>query len=251
MSWLLVLALPVALAQTPDLLPEVVTPSVETTWEAHHRAVGLAGDAADVVCADFAEGLRVCLRVREGPGTRPVTQADLDRWGLDPTAAQARAIRSIARGMTPDRPAEIQVEGDPRTYLLSAEGDGLDQAGLFSPDRLVLRAGGPVAIGIPARGVFIAFVLADPDLARIVAVGVRRAFETLPDPITDTLYTWNGQAWIPWGRGRPASEEPPEPAGGSSPPPVEALQPTAYSLQPATPCGPVPWPTSPAKGRSG
>ena len=121
MSWLLVLALPVALAQTPDLLPEVVTPSVETTWEAHHRAVGLAGDAADVVCADFAEGLRVCLRVREGPGTRPVTQADLDRWGLDPTAAQARAIRSIARGMTPDRPAEIQVEGEALVSFIPVE----------------------------------------------------------------------------------------------------------------------------------
>jgi len=35
-------------------------------------------------------------------------------------------------------------------------------------------------------------------------VGVRRAFETLPEPLTDTLYAWDGQAWVAWGRAGPS-----------------------------------------------
>jgi len=209
MSWPLLVAVPALLAGSPDLLPEVVTPAMQAAWEDRHRAAGLSGPDARLPCAPFAEGLVLCLQVAEGPGWRPVCESDLRAWGLDPAEARTRALQAVGRGMGPGRPEVVRVEGDPRTYLLSAEGDGRDQAGLFAPDRLASRAGGPVAVGIPARGVLVAVRLDDPDLARIVAVGVRRAFETLPEPITDTLYAWDGRTWIAWGRAVEPEAAPP------------------------------------------
>jgi len=215
MAWPLLLAVEGLLAGPGDLVPEIVTPAVEAAWEEHHREAGLSGDAADVPCTPFADELVLCLRVLEGPASRPVTTADLADWRNPFPEARNQAVQHIIQGLGPGRPEQVRVEGDARSYFLSAQGDGYDQAGLFDPDALARRAGGPIAVGIPARGVFIAFLLDDPELARIVAVGVRRAFETLPEPITDVLYTWNGQVWIPWGRSRPADEGaivPPSPA---------------------------------------
>ncbi len=208
MAWPGLWWVPGILAAPGEFLPEVVTPAVEAAWEAHHREAGLSGPNAEIPCTPFAEDLVLCLRMVDGPASRPVTAADLEVQGVSLPAAQARAVAAIRRGLSPDRPEVVRVADDPRAYLLSAAGDGYDQAGLFDPDALAARAGGPVAVGIPVRGVFIAFRLADPDLARIVAVGIRRAFETLAEPITDTLYTWDGRAWIAWGRSQPADAMP-------------------------------------------
>lgn len=201
--WSLLL-LSVCLAGPPqDVMPLVERASIQVAWSEKVRANGAEGPAAVVACRDFAEDLVLCFTVPEGEGQRMVTQADLEAWACDMAVVEQRAVTAVQEGMSTERPQVVPVEGDTRTYLLSAEGDGLDQAALFSPEALRLRFGGSdFAVGIPARGVLVAFALGDRELETIVTVGIRRLWESLEDPITPVVYGWNGEAWTAWGGGQ-------------------------------------------------
>lgn len=196
-----------ALAGPPvGLLPLVDKPGVQISWSEQARAAGAEGEAAVLACRMFAEELALCFTTPEADGEsrRMVTLHDLTTWQVDLGGVEAQALRAVAAGLSDTRPQAVLVEGDARSYLLSAEGDGLDQAGLFDPAGLQARFDGqPFAVGIPARGVLIAFPLGDRELETIVAVGVRRLWEAVEEPITPKVYTWNGEGWGVWGQATP------------------------------------------------
>ncbi len=199
-------------AEVPSgVLPIVEQPGVQISWSEQARESGAEGLAAALACRSFAEGLALCFSApaAEGEGRRMVTLADLEAWQVELPAVEAAAIAAVAAGMSDERPGVVQVEGDSRTYLLSAEGDGLDIAGLFDPAALKARLGGAeLAVGIPAHGVLIAFPLGDRELETIVAVGIRRLWESVEDPITPKVYTWNGESWVVWGEASPGGGKP-------------------------------------------
>lgn len=199
----LLLWVAVAGSAVPEgVLPEVHVAALPEAWQ--QRAVARGEPPPALACRPWAEELVLCFTVPDGETRRYVTTRDLAAWEADAAALEAAAVAHVVAGLGPSRPQEVRVEGDPRTYLLSAEGDGLDQAGLFHPEALAARFGGqPFAVGVPARGVLIAFPLGDPELERIVAVGIRRAFESLEDPISPLVFTWSGGQWVPWGEARP------------------------------------------------
>jgi hypothetical protein len=209
---LALLLVSVCVAQVPDgVLPLVERPGIQISWSEQARAGGAEGEAAVLACRMFAEDLALCFTTpeAEGPQRRMVTLADLSGWEADLAAVEAKALEAVAAGVSETRPQIVQVEGDSRSYLLSAEGDGLDQAGLFHPAALQARfEGAPVAVGIPARGVLIAFPLGDRELETIVAVGIRRLWETVEEPITPAVYSWDGQGWKVWGQATPGRTEP-------------------------------------------
>ena len=197
------------LAEVPEgLLPVVDRASIQVVWSEQARAAGAEDEAAVLACQPFAEDLVTCFTVPQAAGRRMVTRQDLSAWQVQLPAVEERALAGVRGGLTAERPQSVQVEGDVRTYLLSAEGDGLDQAALFDPAALQERfAGGAFAVGIPARGVLIALPLGDRELETIVAVGVRRLWEAVEDPITPALYSWNGDAWVVWGQATPGGAE--------------------------------------------
>ncbi len=214
--WALLL-LSASSAQVPEgVLPLVERASIQVAWSEAARAMGAEGLAAVVACRPFAEDLVLCFTAPEGDGQRMVTQSDLEAWQTDLAGLEGSAASAVLAGLTAERPQQVPVEGDARTYLLSAEGDGLDQAALFAPERLAERCGEQgCAVGIPARGVLVAFPLGDRELETIVAVGIRRLWESLEDPITPVAYRWNGEAWSVWGEAKPS--------GGVSKPAADSL----------------------------
>jgi len=197
---LAVLLLPVAWAAAPAGLLPVIDASVRVPLS----------DAPDApACREFAEGLVLCFSVPETP-VRLALWRDLSTWKTPLPDVEAAALVNVAAGVRADRPAWTTVEGDTRRYLLSAEGDGLDQAAVFAPPVLQERLGSrSIAIGLPAAGVLVAFALGDPELEKILSVGVRRGWEGLEQPLSPTIYTWTGKTWVPWGEAKPSSTEVP------------------------------------------
>jgi hypothetical protein len=211
-----------SLAAPPEgLLPLVDRPGLQISWSEQARAAGAEGEAAVLACRMFAEELALCFTApqADGQGRRMVTLHDLSVWEVDLATVEAAALAGVAAGLSEDRPQGVQVEGDPRSYLLSAEGDGLDQAGLFDPVALQARMDGQAfAVGIPARGVLIAFPRGDRELETIVTVGVRRLWETVDEPITPKVYTWDGERWVIWGEATPGPRAEPSPDPLARPP---------------------------------
>jgi hypothetical protein len=209
----------VALGAPPgSLLPLVERDTLPVAFAEAARGHGAEDGATVAACRPFAEELVVCLTVPEGKVRRLVTVADLEIWGVPQSEALRLAVARMAAGLGPTRPEVVSIPDDSRTYLLSAEGDGLDQAALFSPEVLAARFPGQAfVVGIPARGVLIAIPLGDPELEQMVAVGVRRLWEDATDPITPRMYAWDGQVWQVWGEARPAGEPtvPPAPTGAA------------------------------------
>jgi hypothetical protein len=198
-----------AAAPPEGVLPLVDRPGIQISWSERARAEGAEGEAAVLACRMFAEDLALCFTVPDGEARRMVTLADLVAWEVELAALEAGALQAVSAGLSDERPQPVRIEGDSRSYLLSAEGDGLDQAGLFHPGALQARfEGQPFAVGIPARGVLIAFPLGDRELETIVAVGIRRLWESVEEPISPAVYSWDGQGWMVWGQATPGRDEP-------------------------------------------
>ncbi|MFH1467487.1 MAG: hypothetical protein ABIO70_24090 [Pseudomonadota bacterium] len=213
----LIVLSPLALGAPPEaLLPLVDRVSLPVAWSQEALARGVEGGASVPACRPFAEGLVVCLTVPAGEGRRLVTVADLEAWEVPQSEAMSLAKARMAEGITAARPEVVPIPDDPRTYLLSAVGDGLDQAALFHPAALAARFGGqPFAVGIPTRDVLIAMPLGDPELQQMVAVGVRRLWEGAEEPVSPAMYAWDGAAWQVWGEAQRVVK--PDPALPTSP----------------------------------
>jgi hypothetical protein len=204
-------------AEPPDgALPLVDRHGLMISWSEQARAAGAEGEAAVLAARGFAEDLSLFFTVPDGDGRRLVTLHDLGAWEVELSVLEAAALANVAAGINAQRPQVVQVEGDPRSYLLSAEGDGLDQAALFAPEALSARfAGGAVAVGLPARGVLIAFPLGDRELETMVSVGIRRLWESVEEPVSPKAYRWDGEGWVVWGEAKPSAQG--KPAGEGDP----------------------------------
>lgn len=206
----------------PDsVLPRPVSVGTSERYAAWAAARGRTGARTRLACGPWLERLELCFTYEAAGVRRWVTEADLEAWNADRAAVEAQARSHVETGWTEERPAFVEVEGGGGSYLLSAQGDELDMAGVFLPDRLSARLGtAHPAVGMPARGVFIAFSLEDDDLAHIVTVGIRRAWDSMDEPLSPLAYRWNGSAWETWGEAKPAGSASSGEAGGSEPDPL-------------------------------
>lgn len=194
-------------AADPGLEPE----GVEAAYRAYAEARGRPEAARELVCRPFAERTTLCFTHLQA-GARPYyTRADGQPVDTLEAAARARAADTIKRL------ERVTVDGFAAAYWVSAVGDGRDHAALLSPDALRKRLGGDVVVAAPARGVLVAWVPGDLVFDKIVAVGIRRMYDTLPNPVSPLVYRWTGEAWGTWGEAREVSS-----AGGPSPVPASA-----------------------------
>ena len=198
-----------ALAAAPRVDPAVESDEVEAAYARYAEAQGRPEAARRLVCRPFAERTRLCFTRVEG---------GLRSWYVAADAKPLATLEAAARGSVEDavkRLEPISVDGFSTLYWMAANGDGRDHAALLHPDALRKRLGGDFVVATPARGVLVAWLPGDVVFDKIVAVGVRRMYETLPDPVSPLLYKWTGEAWITWGEAR-------EVPGADGPAPVSA-----------------------------
>ncbi len=207
---LLVLAALVPLAAAaPRVDPGVEPEGVEAAYRGYAEAQGRPEAARELVCRKFAERARLCFTRAEAGGRPYYTRAD---------GQSVEALEAAAKGAASDavkRLEPVKVEGFETPYWVAMTGDGRDHAALLHPDALRKRLGGDFVVAVPARGVLVAWIPGDVVFDKIVAVGVRRMYDTLPSPVSPVLYRWNGEAWITWGEAREVS-------GAQGPSPVSA-----------------------------
>jgi hypothetical protein len=145
---------------------------------------------------------RLCLTSIFGePAVRRVaTGADLDRWGVDLATAKARlsegAAAQVAKAVT------VPIAGmEPASWLRLQDPNGWAAAGVLRPELLAERLGGlPIRVAVPAAGVLVAWRTEDPEVDRVMAVGVRELHEQQGGPVTDHVWQWDGRSWTPFGR---------------------------------------------------
>lgn len=186
----------------------VCDPSLEPVdVEAHYRAWALGQgrppERAELVCRSFTEAARLCFVWRAADRRVYLTRAD----GLE--VAGAEALARVEAGASLEALKAQTVEGMTGTYWLRAEGDGRDHAPLLAPEALAAKVGAGVVVGVPNRGALVAWVPGDPAFDRVVAAGVYRMHTTLPDPVTEVLFQWDGTDWKVWGRVRESPPPPP------------------------------------------
>lgn len=213
------LAILLALA-APRIDPGLAPEGVEEGFRAWASGEGRTGAATEIVCRPFAEEVRLCFTRVDGADRFYVTRADGKAVDALETEARGEAAAAIAKLES------VQVEGFSQPYFVRAEGDGRDHAPLLHPEALRARVGGDFVAAVPARGVLVVWAPGDVVFDKVVAVGVRKMYETLPDPVSPLVYRWDGATWKTWGQARQVpGETGPAPTVSPSPVPPRASPP--------------------------
>lgn len=191
------LALIVAALAAPRVDPGLERYDVPEAYQGWAESQGRAAAAQELVCRPFAEGTVLCFSRIEADRRVLYTRADGQTLGALESAARGSAKDAVAR-LEP-----VKVDGFSTPYWVAAVGDGRDHAIVLHPDALAKKLGGPFVVATPARGVVVAWAPGDVVFDKIVAVGIRKMYETLPDPVTPLIYTWNAEkGWSVWGSAR-------------------------------------------------
>lgn len=188
-----------AWAGPPDIPhPKVVYPlmepdSVTAEYRTWAKSKGKRGDAAELVCTPLAENLVECF---------------LDGKGSLLTKAAGFSLEAILLGLPQDGEFGLtltHVDGFAHPYWIRAEGDGKDHLAMHWPKALAMQLHSDPVVAVPVRGVFVAWLPGDPEFDKVMGVGVRKMYETLPDPVSPLLYQWRDGAWATWGVAKPAA----------------------------------------------
>jgi len=117
-------------------------------------------------------------------------------------------LKAAAASALETNPLEAQAVEGGGQWWLGGVAAGREATILLRPDWLISLGERPV-VGIPASGVVMAWGAGDEELDTILAVGVRRAFETQPKSITPLCLEWTGESWQAWGEAKPGAAQTP------------------------------------------
>lgn len=180
---------------------------VLTDWPAHAGTLGQTGPALSPACAAAAPGLQRCLMVEEAGRRRLATGVDVQRLGGWPAvearlAAVARpAVEGLAERPVPDMPG--------RTFFVRSQRDGLDTALVAAPRAVHARFGPATVMAFPDAHTTLVWRRGDPELDKVLAVAVWRAWEAAERPVSPRVYRWDGEGLVEWAAARPSG--PPAP----------------------------------------
>ena len=176
-------AAPIVLAAPPESAPTDL--ACEPLWPAEARlcfTVPAVANGAD------AGARRIAKR------------ADLEGWQVDLPklhAAMAEAAAPhVAKGVM------VPIVGmEPASWLRLTDPNGWAAAGVLRPDLLAEKLGGvPIRVAVPASGMLVAWRSADPNVDRVMAIGVRELHEQQGGRVSDHVWSWDGKTWTPFGR---------------------------------------------------
>jgi len=202
----LVLAGTPAVAQAPG--PRVLTGAwpEETIsgWRAHASATGLTGPAADAACIQVAPALLQCLVIEEGGRRRLGTASDeVALGGRGAVMGQGRLAAKAAL----DGFVEVPVPDMPgRSYHVRSLGDGLDTAVVAAPGALHERYGPATVMAFPDVSTTLVWRRGDPELDKVLAVAVHKAWEAASRPVSPRVYRWDGDGLVEWAAARPVDD---------------------------------------------
>ncbi|MEO0606429.1 MAG: hypothetical protein AAF211_33690 [Myxococcota bacterium] len=209
-TWLLTLTPALATPPVGHLRPVAATPSLIARFVRHQTELGRP--EAFPVCRPLpVPELKLCFRVWEGDRRRWVTELDRLRWGVTAEILQSRiesnCVESVKRAVV------RTVQGGTSRYLALTDGDGWAVMGLLCPKALAarLRTLSPATsfkAALPTEHVLLAWSDGNPELDRILAVGVREIHQTEPDPLTPQVLSFDGERWHPYGRAVPVAAHP-------------------------------------------
>lgn len=152
------------------------------------------------ICRLMAEQLSVCFVKGASGNLDYVTGLDLQSWAADADRIYELAKAVAVRGFGEGRPALASVEGMKGRYWVSAEADGLDAAGLLYPERLAQIAGAEPVVAVPVQGALMFWVPGDDDFDKVMAVAVRRMYDSSDQHVSPLIYRWQETHWAVWGQ---------------------------------------------------
>ncbi|MFT5583753.1 MAG: hypothetical protein ACI9VR_001334 [Cognaticolwellia sp.] len=187
---------PQPLTSTPVLVASVETRDIHQLFGEYARDQGWSGAESKLACKVLAGPLTLCLKAEDQGKRRYVTQADLETWQLDEVQAHAQAAKILEQSPW----VVVQIEGGGH-YFQAKTAPGHESTVFLHPEWLV-DLGETPRIAAPARGVVVAWPDGDEELDRIMAVGVRKMSDELPERLSPMVLSWNGQAWVAWGQAK-------------------------------------------------
>lgn len=180
----------------PRVDPGLEAEGVEAAYAEWAATQGREEAARKLVCRPFMPRAELCFTRVEGDRRLYFTEADGRAVDALELAGRGSANDSVKRLLP------VTVEGFKQPYFLANEGDGRDHVPLLFPSAIAARVGTGAVVAVPARGVLVAWVPGDLLFDKVVAVGVRKMYETLEGPISPLIYQWDGQKWSPWGEAK-------------------------------------------------
>jgi hypothetical protein len=213
-----------AAARGPVVVAGAERIDVREQYRSWSDAQGVHGADAELVCKLLAEAVQLCFSTEGPTGERTYLTAARKQAGWkgapEDLAPLERAARTHARkavaDMQPRTPeglpagfSSVLGDGTPR-YWMSARADGRAHAPLLDPAALTARFGPSWVVAVPTRDLLVLWVPGDAQLDKIMAVGVRRAFDGAPESqVSPFGYRWTEEGWVTWGAAVPAEPEAP------------------------------------------
>lgn len=185
----------------PTLVASVETRDIHQLFNEYASDQGWSGAESKLACKVLAGPLTLCLKAEEQGKRRYVTQADLQLWSLDQDQARSKAGALLSA--SPWVPVEIEGGG---RYFQAKTAPGHEATVFLHPEWL-LELGPTPRIAAPSKGVVVAWPGGDKELDQIMAVGVRKMSDELPESLSPMALTWNGQAWVAWGQAKAKGTE--------------------------------------------
>ena len=108
----------------------------------------------------------------------------------------------------------IEITGMSEQYWVETNQDGWSGATLFRPDVFSQIIGeGTVLAAVPAHGIVLYWRGGQPEVDKIVAVGVREIYASRQGAVSPVVFRWTGEDWVPFSeavkRPEPKQKNPP------------------------------------------
>ena len=203
-------------SQVPTVFAGAERVDVREFFRVWATGQGATGPEAELVCRDLAEAVLLCFTT-ESAGVRGyLTEAGRTALGKgkgSEVAGLERAARSHTKAALAamERRAPVglpaSVSGpDAPAYWVSAREDGRAHAPLLDPASLTARFGKKWVVAVPTRELLVVWVPGEPQFDKIMAVGVRRAYDEAPETqVSPLVYRWTDEGWTTWGTAVPVA----------------------------------------------
>ena len=171
----------------------MVPPSLPSAFAQAQLESGKTGANLEQACTYLDEGVPLCFRVEHEGKRRWFSRQEADEWGIG--GASLASLVSLTDAQNPF--VAQSVEGGGTWWQVEAV-PGHESLVFLRPDWLD-RVGAEAVLAAPAVGVVLAWNAGDEENDRIMAVGVKRIFDSHDAPITPRIFKWQNEGWRVWG----------------------------------------------------
>jgi hypothetical protein len=187
-------------------VPDAVRPSI-APWdiqEQHNRWRQQQGEPAQVLaCRTFwTDQAKLCFRIVHGDRRQWVTESHLGPWGVDFDGLKKTVVENgalaIHRQLKP-----VPIPGMSEQYWLASNEAGWSAGVLLQPTAFAaVGSGTNLMAAVPAHGIVLLWQGGNPEVDKVVAIGVREIYATEAGAVTPLIYWWTGSDWTVFGEAK-------------------------------------------------